>query len=138
MKIRCVYLAVENLEKSIAFYSSFLGEEAKRKGERADFPSGISLFSVREWKKETGLPPDFRLSRALSSSVVLETEDFNRILINIQERGLIERVLNIEKERIILLDEDLNMVIIIPSSREMKEVGNVREEKTTSVFAMRS
>ncbi len=118
MFIREVHLKVSNLARSIDFYSSLFGEECIRGKSRAGFRSGIILFTEKGWKDEAGLPGDFKTGMCLSSTVVLETDEYSRIISNILEGNLLPRVLNIDNEKLTVVDYDLNMLIIRSGRRE--------------------
>ncbi len=138
MYIHQVYITVDNLTKSIDFYSSLLGEEAVKTKSRAEFPCGLVLFTSSGWKEETGLPKDFETGRSLCSTAVFETDEYYSVMQNIVDKDLIGRVLNIDEEKLTVVDTDLNMVIIRNSHRKHAEASDeAGEEKPVSVYPLR-
>ncbi len=138
MYIHQVFITVDNLTKSIGFYSSLLGEEAVRTRSRAEFPCGLVLFTEAGWKEETGLPKDFETGRSLCSTAVFETDDYYAVIKNIVDSGLVGRVLNIDEEKMTVVDSDLNMIIIRNSHRKHAAVTDEENvEKPISVYPLR-
>lgn len=138
MYIHQVYITVDNLSASIGFYSSLLGQEAVRTKSRAEFPCGLVLFTSAGWKEETGLPKDFETGRSLCSSAVFETDEYYAVMQNIVDSGLVGRVLNIDEEKMTVVDTDLNMIIIRNSHRSHAEVSEeTHDEKPMSVYPLR-
>lgn len=139
MFIKEVYLRVGSLTKSIDFYSSLLGEECIREKSSARFQSGIVLFTEKGWKSQLGLSETFQSGMCLSSTVVLETDEYSRIITNILENDLLPRVLNIDSRKITLVDFDLNMLVIMSSGKDQDTTDDYQfGEKTGDSLSVRS
>lgn len=112
MFIKEVILIVSNLKKSTEFYSAIFGDAVNKSRSRVEFSSGVTLCSEKYWRNKIGLSDDYAYDFSLSSTVVIDCEEFFNTIVSILENGYIQHIINVDNNSVTLTDDDFNVLII--------------------------